>query len=114
MIRLLDQAERRLCQERDKAMDSAGKDQGDALGDQRLARLLGHVLRARLAAELKTGYREPAELAETLGESISWVEYHCRVLALPGCRPVHAGDDGGQHRAHISADSVRDGATKSR
>jgi len=67
-------------------MDSAGKNEGDALADRWLAYLLGHPLRARIAAEVNTSYRESAELAETLGEPLLRVKYHCRVLALASCR----------------------------
>jgi hypothetical protein len=71
-------------------MESVAKDQGDALADRRLAFLLDHPMRVRIAAEMETSYREPTELAEALGESLPRVAYHCRVLAAGGCKPAQA------------------------
>jgi DNA-binding transcriptional ArsR family regulator len=54
--------------------------------DQRLVTALGHPLRQRLLILLhKRGEASPRELAELVGERLSNVSYHVRVLNQTGC-----------------------------
>ena len=61
-------------------MESAAKDQKSELTKQLSALILGHPLRARIAAELKIQPLELAQLAEILNEELPRVTYHWRVL----------------------------------
>jgi hypothetical protein len=69
-------------------MESAAKDPTSPLAEH--AYLLDHPLRARIAAEPDPSYREPTELARTLGEPLPRVAYHCRVLATAGWKTGRA------------------------
>jgi DNA-binding transcriptional ArsR family regulator len=53
--------------------------------DQRLVKALAHPLRARILAILNERVASPKELARTLGEPLSNVSYHVKVLKEYGC-----------------------------
>ncbi len=53
--------------------------------DQRLVRALGHPLRADLLASLNEKVASPNELAKQLGEGLSQVSYHVKVLLECDC-----------------------------
>lgn len=63
-------------------MKSGTKD--PALGDPRLAYLLGHPLRARILVEIGNHPMELPELARALNEPLALVGYHHRVLVAAG------------------------------
>jgi DNA-binding transcriptional ArsR family regulator len=67
-------------------MESAAKE-GSALADRRPnleALLLGHPLRARIAAELAKQPLSPKQLADVLDEELPRISYHRRVLREAG------------------------------
>ena len=53
--------------------------------DSRLAKALAHPLRVQLLAALNEGVASPNELAKTLGEPLTNVSYHVRMLHDLGC-----------------------------
>lgn len=50
-----------------------------------IAKALSHPLRVRLLTLLNEGVASPKELAEQVGESLSLVSYHIRILRELGC-----------------------------
>ena len=53
--------------------------------DSRLAKALAHPLRVQLLAQLNQGVASPNELAKKLGEPLTNVSYHVRMLHDLGC-----------------------------
>jgi DNA-binding transcriptional ArsR family regulator len=53
--------------------------------DSRLAKALAHPLRVQLLAKLNDGVASPNELAKQLGEPLTNVSYHVRMLHDLGC-----------------------------
>jgi DNA-binding transcriptional ArsR family regulator len=53
--------------------------------DSRLAKALAHPLRVQLLAQLNEGVASPNELAKKLGEPLTNVSYHVRMLHDLGC-----------------------------
>jgi DNA-binding transcriptional ArsR family regulator len=53
--------------------------------DSRLAKALAHPLRVQLLAQLNQGVASPNELAKRLGEPLTNVSYHVRMLHDLGC-----------------------------